>query len=74
MNRGISEVPEGSVNWQSLDLSEGFSIDILAHGATATGRLDNKTVLLYREHGELHAFDATCRHLGGPLADGLFVG
>ena len=53
------------------DLSSGLPTGNLADGATLTGRLGDTTVLLYREGDTVHAFDATCPHLGGPLGEGL---
>ena len=57
-----------------LDLSASWPIDSVPEGTMVTGRLGDKTILLYREKDVLHAFDATCPHLGGPLADGLVAG
>lgn len=46
----------------------------LAEGTTHKVEVEGRAVLLYREHGVVHALENACAHAGGPLDEGEVEG
>lgn len=56
------------------DLALGIPLSDIAEGATLSGRVGDKPVLLSRRDGAFFAVGGACTHYGGPLGDGLIEG
>lgn len=55
------------------DLAAGLSAELLSDGVPLLGHVGGEAVILVRRGAEIFGIGATCRHYGGPLADGLVV-
>src|SRR2546427_12077971 len=55
------------------DLTLGTPVDSLADGVPLLGHVGSSAIILVRRADAISAIGATCRHYGGPLAEGLVV-
>jgi len=55
------------------DLTLGTPVDSLADGVPVLGHVGSSAIILVRRADAISAIGATCRHYGGPLAEGLVV-
>ncbi len=62
-----------SADNSKIDFRSGFSVQALADGEMAVGRVDSDDVVLVRRADQLFAIGAHCTHYHGPLAEGLIV-
>lgn len=56
---------------QGPDLKDGVAISNLAESAPFLGHVDGEQVILVKTGEEILAVSASCKHYGGPLAEGL---
>lgn len=56
------------------DFGLGMPLADIAEGATLSGRVGDKPVLLSRRNGAFFAVGGACTHYGGPLGDGFVDG
>ena len=43
-------------------------------GRRILARIDGRDVFVFEREGRLYAFENTCRHMGGPVGEGLLMG
>jgi nitrite reductase/ring-hydroxylating ferredoxin subunit len=46
----------------------------LTHGRRILARIDGREVFVFEREGRLYAFENVCRHMGGPVGEGLLIG
>jgi nitrite reductase/ring-hydroxylating ferredoxin subunit len=46
----------------------------LADGRRVMVRLDGRDVFVFEREGRYYAFENTCRHMGGPVGEGILIG
>jgi nitrite reductase/ring-hydroxylating ferredoxin subunit len=49
-------------------------IDDLTEGRRILARIDDRDVFVFEREGRLYAFENVCRHMGGPVGEGLLIG
>ena len=46
----------------------------LTDGRRILARIDGRDVFVFEREGRLYAFENACRHMGGPVGEGLLIG
>ena len=46
----------------------------LTDGRRILARIDGRDVFVFEREGRLYAFENVCRHMGGPVGEGLLIG
>ncbi len=56
------------------DLAAGLALGDIPEGQIFEARAGDEKILLWRQGDGVRAFEASCTHLGAPLAEGLVIG
>jgi nitrite reductase/ring-hydroxylating ferredoxin subunit len=46
----------------------------LEDGRRILARIDDRDVFVFERQGRLYAFENVCRHMGGPVGEGILIG
>ena len=49
-------------------------VDDFADGQRVMVRVDDRDVFVFERDGRFHAFENVCRHMGGPVGEGILMG
>jgi nitrite reductase/ring-hydroxylating ferredoxin subunit len=50
------------------------SVSDLADGRRVMVRIDQRDVFVFERDGRFYAFENVCRHMGGPVGEGILIG
>lgn len=63
----------GQVERVASEIRVGPASD-LANGQRAMVRIDGRDVFVFERDGRFYAFENVCRHMGGPVGEGILIG